>query len=788
MYWGGILMRLFLSVPCVLLMVSTSQLALAQEASTAGVAGEAAANAAAGTQADKGGIQDIVVTAERREQSVQRSPLTIQVIGGEEVTKAGLSNVEDLTRLVTGVQIGNGGGQSQIYVRGVGDFSYSVLASPGVAFNIDGVYVGRPNGVNGNFFDVSRVEVLKGPQGTLYGRNANGGSINLITNDPKIGVSGGYVSGEIGNYGLQSITGAVNAGLSDSLAARIAFRVVDRSGYLSDGSSDDVQQAIRFKAHWDASPDITLKFSADWSHLGGNGAGYVYTPKRPGASPWEGTSDPAAVAYRGTLLPPELVPVLTAPFDKRLFQDSTLWNASIQLDANLGFATLTVIPAYRDFNIQSTANTGFTYDSYAKGSQKTMEMRLGDSSPGLTWVVGGFFFNESINGYNGINMSDIVQNTANFYRPRATSVAAFGQATLPVSDSLRLIGGLRYTYEKRKLDGSFNDVRCFCEYPGTSRTFYPLPSEINPVFPFFGRKSFNALTYKVGAEYDVGPQSMLYATFSTGFKAGGLNQTAAQSRTTYDPEKLRAFEAGIKNRFLDNKLQLNLSGFYWKYKDIQNQNIEILSDIETNFLFANVGDATLYGGTLDLVARPWEGSTFSTSIEYTHSRYDKFETFTPTAFYNPAAIGCPIDREILSTVPTVSNPNNQIPVTVSSCAGFQVARVPKWSGSASYQQDFDMGDAGRVSAVGSMQFASARWYATDFIPAQRDAAYAVFNANIDYTTANDRFSIGAFIRNIGKTAYYTGGIVRPFVPGLSGSNVSEPRVYGLRATVKFGGQ
>lgn len=134
-----------------------------------------------------GEISEIIVTAQRREQNLQKASLTIQVLGGRDLEKAGVTDVAALQKLAPGVSISNGGGNGQIYIRGVGDYSVSPLSSPGVAFNVDGVYIGRPDGLNGNFYDVARIEVLKGPQGTLYGRNANGGSVNVITNDAKLG-------------------------------------------------------------------------------------------------------------------------------------------------------------------------------------------------------------------------------------------------------------------------------------------------------------------------------------------------------------------------------------------------------------------------------------------------------------------------------------------------------------------------------------------------------------------------------------------------------------------------
>ena len=164
--------------------------------------------------AHSSGIEDITVTANRRVQSVQKSSLAVQAVTGASLTQAGVAQVTDLSKVVSGIQVGVAGSTSQIYIRGVGDFSANPLANPGVAFNVDGVYVGRPEDVSPNFFDISRLEVLKGPQGTLYGRNSSGGAINLLTNGPVLGSTDGYGFLEIGNYNLVHLQVASNIPVS----------------------------------------------------------------------------------------------------------------------------------------------------------------------------------------------------------------------------------------------------------------------------------------------------------------------------------------------------------------------------------------------------------------------------------------------------------------------------------------------------------------------------------------------------------------------------------------------
>jgi iron complex outermembrane receptor protein len=171
-----------------------------------------------------------VVTAERRPETLQKSSIALQVLGGEELERDGITQPKDLTLAIPGLAVGSGGPQPQYYIRGVGDLSSIALSNPAIATNLDGVYVARPVATNTNFFDVARVEVLKGPQGTLYGRNASGGAINVISNRPMLGDTTGYLSVEGGNFSATKGEGAINLPVSDTVALRAAFQVVNRDG------------------------------------------------------------------------------------------------------------------------------------------------------------------------------------------------------------------------------------------------------------------------------------------------------------------------------------------------------------------------------------------------------------------------------------------------------------------------------------------------------------------------------------------------------------------------------
>lgn len=248
----------------------------ASAAIMAAVAAPAAAQDAESPTA--GTLSEVVITAERRTSSVQKSSLAIQVLSAERLADGGVTQVRDLTSITPGVNIGQGGPATQIYVRGVGDFGSSPTFNPAVATYIDGVYVPRANAIEGNLYDLSRVEVLKGPQGTLYGRNAAGGALNILTNTAQLGRTNGAINVEMGNYNAATVDGFLNIAVNDTLAVRGAFQASKRDGYSSMGFDDDDKHAFRGSINWKPSDNFSLKVNGAYTHVGGIGPGYNFTP------------------------------------------------------------------------------------------------------------------------------------------------------------------------------------------------------------------------------------------------------------------------------------------------------------------------------------------------------------------------------------------------------------------------------------------------------------------------------------------------------------------------------
>ena len=329
---------------------------------------------AASDASRQSGAEEIIVTANRREQAVQDTSLAISVLDGSALAAARVSRPTDLSAVVPGLNVSMFGAHVQTFMRGVGNFSTDATSESAIAYSLNGVYVSRTNGIGPIFFDLDRIEVLKGPQGTLYGRNATGGAINLIARRPKQEF-GGYAQAEIGNYDLVRLSAAAGGGLSDTLAVRGAAQFVDRDGYLSDGYKDQKSFAGRLTALWEPASGVSALVTAEYAEQHGMGdvpvARSVLAPI-PG-DPWAGPSI-------GELQQP---PTASLPGGVRFrddgYVDLRVWAVSAQLDADLGPAKLTFIPAYRNVEVETLAYiAGFPFPRRETSRQQSYELRLAD--------------------------------------------------------------------------------------------------------------------------------------------------------------------------------------------------------------------------------------------------------------------------------------------------------------------------------------------------------------------------------------------------------------------------
>jgi len=727
---------------------------------------------------DPAGLTDIIVTAQRREENLQKAALAVSAVAGDTLTRQSITQATDLTRLVPALQVAPAASFTQIYLRGVGTFGANAFAEQGVAFNLDGVYLSRPAAPAGLFYDLDRLEVLKGPQGTLYGRNATGGAVNVITAKPRLGETGANLTAEYGNYDTIKASGAVNLPFGQQVALRVSGQYAKHDGYFSDGYDDENTKAIRAQLRGETGTGLDATLSVDYAHVGGQGSGGTIMPLLDGKHRL-GPSDPRVIAAYVARQPTAPVPQIIARDDG--YQDNDFFGVAATINADLGFAKLTIIPAYRktDLDFFSYASS-FLIDVTEKSDQMSLEARLAAQTGALNWVLGGYYFVEDVDA------NQVFDQASNGTKIRSDleteSIAAFGQATFALTDRFRVTGGLRYTRDTKKQDSEAHTLPFVGFVPGV----FPLVPIILDI-PTFATTDvdFSKMTWKAGVEFDLGPRSLLYAQVSTGFKSGVLY--SALGRNFSSPETLTAYTIGSKNRFFDNRLQLNVEAFYWDYKDQQISHLGPVQVASTPvgpifgpvFLTENAGAATIWGAEAEMLFRPTPNDLFSANVQYLNAQYDELRYQSYSVTGAPPVIGCAV------------SPTTQIGASAAAriynvdCSGRPVVNAPKWSLNLGYERTIELGGSGRIVLGADTKIESSRYLSIDFLDLGRQKSYMTSNARITWETGSGRFALTGFVNNIENELVFSNSFQSPVKSGVIYNQLRPPRTYGIRGSFKL---
>ncbi len=750
-------------------------------------------------------LEQIIVTATHRRENLQHTAVSVTAVTAQRLQAAGVVQARDLSKTVAGLSISTSGAGSQIYLRGVGTFATNTYSSSPVALNLDGIYLSLPAMANGVFYDLARVEVLKGPQGTLYGKNATAGAINLITTQPGQHFDG-YATFEVGNYGLFKENLALNTALTDQLSVRVAAQLLNRNGYYSDNTGGTAGQSGRLQALYKPNEDISLTVGADYQHATGEEEPLVVIGANP-KNPWEGPTTAASNAIilaarnpadpYGTGLPPffsALLPPITGN-DFALRND----NAGIRedLEVNLGFAELSLISSYRHLAEEDTNDPGFYSLQTAMSHQESVELRLASPSDSgkLKWQVGLYYFDNS-SAQAFLTNQGFSTPTLSFTNTDE-SAAAFGELTYSILPNLRITGGLRGTTETLTQSGSGDDVDTQAAIglfenilagehvppfliPGIANsTLAPIPYSIS------NAASFRNISVKGGLEYDVGPSSLAYATFTTGFKSGGINPdlSTAQVSNVYKPETLDAYSVGSKNRFLDGTVQANVEGFYWSYKNHQEIYLSQSQADPSIFLplTHNIGSSTVEGASLDTQYRPDTNDLFSAQVEYLDSTFKSFvyDEYT-TLGYKPYT-GC-----ATSFVKVVQVAGQQQALNSVNCDGKPFTRAPHFTLNLSYQHVFELGgNHGNLVALITSQLMTSQWLAVDYTPLEHENGLTVTDLNLTYEPPGGRWSVTGYVRNLENTASYSAAFAYAFAGNVTLAGINPPRTFGGILKVRF---
>ncbi len=686
-----------------------------------------AQTAAAG---DDGKIQEVIVTAQRIAQPASKTPLALSVVSGDDLKQAGAVNASTLTELVPNVQVANVGGATTISIRGVSSNDNTEKGDPSASFNIDGVNLGRPQSAGVAFYDLERVEVLRGPQGTLYGRNATAGAINLITNKP-VDKFESSAAIEVGNYHSTKFDGMVNVNVNRLLSARAAVSTSKRDGYLRNtrgftkNNDDDDSKSARLHALFKFTPDMTLLLSADVSTLKGAG---------PGLVPYNTFVTQSGEAQRTTSL--------SVPGSV----DNRSHGFSGEFKATTGIGEITYQVARRVFDRDELTAYGLTkpnqadadFHTVASYGQTSHELRLASTFGPVRTIAGLYWFKEQsfidarLGNYPGLGVLQFIQGPT-----ISQSEAVFGEATYSVTPALNLIAGIRRTFDDKSRIG---------------RTLIG-----NPVFSTSvndAAVSYAETTGKIGAAYQLDKRTMLYGTLSTGYKAGGFNDgnRATNNFLIYNPEKLTAAEVGIKGRFLDGRLQVNANVFAYDYKDLQLTGtffhpVTRASASQT----LNAAKAAVKGVELDGKFAVSSAGKINFSATYLDAHF---------ADYKPR--------------PTID------------WSGTSLEKSPRTSIGLGYSHTFGM-----ESGASLMVYAGTRYTGSYLINDYNNFIHVTqggfhkSDINLNYSPANLKWSLQGYVRNIEDETVMVGYLPLNPVRGPALVTLAPPRTVGVRLIAYF---
>ncbi len=764
---------------------------------TAAASNPACAQNAAGDTAAQGsestGLEEIVVTAQRRVETSQRAALAITALSSNMLDEAGVTNTARLNDVVPNVKIGSVGfGDSvEIFVRGIGSTNNTEVGDPAVSFNLDGVYMARPRAAASTFFDVARVEVLRGPQGTLYGRNATAGSINVITNKPTHDFEGTGTL-EYGNFDLIRSAGVINLPFTETVMLRAAFQSERHNGYTHN-TADDVasparadyndEDSIAGRVHLLIKPNdaLSLLLTGDYGHSGGVGglAGPIGTTH---------TGDPYtfAVSSSGSL-------------------DHTNNGLTATLDWVLGPATLTYVGSLRTDDlhtyagtVDTTANANNTPPCIAalgepgatsgcnhninvsRDRSTSHELRLAGDTAGLKWVGGVYYFRETNDVYLGI----FPQSTLGFIQPEVLedSKAGFGQVTWSMADTWRLTGGVRYTKDHKSRTGGIyvlgteDGEQYLCNRPGGLNA--PLAAGGCLLTANQANFSWNHTDWKGGLEHDLTDRSLLYLNVGTGYKAGGFGPGTPPNNYAYGPENLRSYEIGSKNRFLNDHLQANLTAFYYDYRDFQVSGFTEVNGHPASTT-VNAQKAELYGLESENIWQIGGNDRLSLDLAYLHARYTQFQLLADT--YYPLAAG-----GLACATPGAVYPN------CANYAGNTLANAPEFTGTLGFRHVWPLANGAGLSALAQTHYESSQNLDYHNFAVTRQGAFTRSDFSLAYSAPDDRWQLTAYVRNIEDkavlvTAAPNTSAAKLATDGrLSGvGTYAPPRTFGVWATAKF---
>ncbi len=680
------------------------------------------------------GLEELIVTGEKRETSLQRAPLSITAIESTALRESNVNEINDLNGLVPGLSVSKNEGSSRIVaIRGIGyETSANPNSQPGVAFHINGVYVAHVMALAQDLIDVERVEVLRGPQGTVFGQTSTGGAINVITRKPEIGETSGELALSYGNYNYAKVNGALNVPISDTLAARVAAQYMRHDGY---GKSIGVQDVDEYDL--DDANNLGLRASLLWEPSDRFTAilsGQTFDTDRNGALQ-KNVEDETPGARTVNQDYPSTFELATRMVD-------------LSMELELGdFATLKSVSAYQFMEKDQTADTDrsagdfFVHTTRWRDKSKAFTQELSLSSlPGaeLEWVAGGFFLRQhALKDYlsRGSNPALTYQGIpivfATYSPYQHTSIAGYGQAIWHASDDLSFTGGVRYSWDKTT---------------GQPINFFNQFGEAAP-----RRATSDAVTGKLGIDYQLSPDNMVYFVASRGYKPSGVNfnQNSVQVPEGYKHEIVKALEIGTKNDFFGDTVRLNLSGYYYWYDNYQFTAEDPRPNSGGTW---NIPRAEIYGLEAEATILPFEGfrldGTLSLSKGTFKGDFYTIDSQSALEIRRQASVDLGLPQPYVSGYAYNADVIATVADNLLNTNGNKVAKLPgvQARGAASYEADLGAGMLtlrGEVVYRGSFNARIFDGGALDRVP-----SYTLANAAIRFEPHDSNFTYSISAQNL----------------------------------------
>jgi iron complex outermembrane receptor protein len=704
------------------------------------------------------GIETITVTAQKRSQTLQEVPAAVSAISGQQLDAAGITQVQDIQTLVPNMHFGQERGEAKITIRGVSNAQGTDQAA---AVHFDGIYQNRARSITAlTFFDIQRVEVLRGPQGTLYGRNATGGAMNIISTPPSPEFEA-FGDVQFGNYHQKMIRGALNAPILEDLAAlRVSGFWENRNGYQQnlafEGSDEDADDAddfgIRTQLRLTPGDSLDTTFRFNYAQRGGVG----YALKRDGPLPKEVDLFSPIVGqpiYAGATANPDNERHVYLDTKGRIDNELINWNADIQWQMPempfFGDTKLRVLGSFTDFDDSSVNDQDYSDRPLAvanqswKGDEWVGEIDWSSDYGGDGgWLLGIFHLgtttDNDIDAPSTIPLTppgepafDVPVPFSQDFESSAYSLAGFVNGWYRITDKLRIEAGVRYSHDWKKSD--LESPIIFLVLGDVTTPGVLFEAIDDPRSDDWGEP-----TGSISLDYQITDEALLYGRFATGYKAGTLNNDIAPiggklgdpgckkdtdtddqtcdgifSPAIAEPENLYALEAGLKNTLFENRFLLNGTAFIYRYTDLQVSQL-----LQVQYYVENAATARIFGIELESTWRPIEPLTLQTQFSYLDTTYTDYENCT--------------DAKDLSE---------------QDCTGNELSRAPRFSGNVIATYEIDLERFGSVTPLAQVYASDEIFFRPTNEAADTQDAYYLLNFSLMWQSEDDHLGLDLFIDN-----------------------------------------